>query len=336
MEMVCFFFLGRLPFNAEIFTIAALTYDAAAFVPQGLIGFLKDKYPAVRIDLIGWLSLSAGFVLRFNAMKTVWPALVLLSLGNAALHIFCAELTLRHGQGKTAPSAIFVSGGSFGLIVGRILAGTDISWIWMICPLFIILSVSLFASKQERIAAEEERRTEKLPYDLHNRLLPEELILAAAVLLTAVRAYMGYGIPTSWNKTVWQSVALYMAMGTGKALGGILTDRFGIRKTMYTGILAAMPFLLLGDRIMWVSLIGVLFFSMTMGGTLGILVSALPDLPGTAFGLMTVGLFLGTLPIFVVRLNSYAVQAAAVVICTFLSILCAGLILPKRRKSKEN
>ena len=61
---------------------------------------------------------------------------------------------------------------------------------------------------------------------------------------------------------------------------------------------AALPFLFLGDNLMLVSLIGVMFFSMTMSITLALLVSVLQKTPGLAFGFTTIGLFLGTAPIF--------------------------------------
>ena len=58
-------------------------------------------------------------------------------------------------------------------------------------------------------------------------------------------------------------------------------------------ILLALPFLLFGDRYMLISLIGVMFFSMTMSVTLAVLVSVLPDAPGLAFGLTASALWPG-------------------------------------------
>ena len=40
---------------------------------------------------------------------------------------------------------------------------------------------------------------------------------------------MGYGIPTSWNKSTFEMILLFSFMGVGKALGGILSDKFGIK-----------------------------------------------------------------------------------------------------------
>ena len=130
-----------------------------------------------------------------------------------------------------------------------------------------------------------------------NKKINYGIIIILAVLVVIVRGYMGYGIPTSWNKTILQSILLYFTMGLGKALGGILSDAFGIRKIAVFSTLLAIPFLCIGDNLMVVSLFGVALFSMTMSITLAILVSVLKNTPGLAFGFTTIGLFLGTLPI---------------------------------------
>ena len=79
---------------------------------------------------------------------------------------------------------------------------------------------------------------------------------------------------------------------------------------------------------MLVSIIGVMFFSMTMSITLGILVSVLKNSPGLAFGITTIGLFLGTAPIFFIKLT----QEINIILIVVISILCSialGSVLKK-------
>jgi hypothetical protein len=59
-------------------------------------------------------------------------------------------------------------------------------------------------------------------------------------------------------------------MGFGKALGGIISDLIGVRKTAIISTVGALPFLLFGDNYMIISLLGVLMFSMTMSITLAL------------------------------------------------------------------
>ena len=111
-------------------------------------------------------------------------------------------------------------------------------------------------------------------------------------------------------------------MGAGKALGGYLADRFGARKTAFIGTLAAIPFLLFGDRVMIVSCIGVFFFSMTMSITFAMCLSILKDNPGLAFGITTAGLFFGILPAFFIQFS----PLVNAVLITVFSVLCFVLL----------
>ena len=76
-----------------------------------------------------------------------------------------------------------------------------------------------------------------------------------------------------------------------------------------------------------------MFFSMTMSITLAILVSVLKKTPGLAFGLTTIGLFLGTAPIFFIEIaNSYFNLALIVA----LSLLCTSILLIILRKEEKD
>ena len=83
-------------------------------------------------------------------------------------------------------------------------------------------------------------------------------IVLLSIFVVIVRGYMGYGIPTSWNKTVLQTVLLYITMGVGKALGGILSDMYGTRRVILISTIFSIPFLCFGDNQMLISLIGVM------------------------------------------------------------------------------
>ena len=168
-------------------------------------------------------------------------------------------------------------------------------------------------------------------YDFADPNRGTRAVLTLAVFVVVIRSYMGYGIPTTWNKTQFQTVLLYCAMGVGKALGGILIDRIGIRKTALISTIGALPFLLVGNNLMVVSLVGVMLFSMTMAVSLGLIVSRLKEAPGVAFGLTTVGLFLGTLPVFVFRTDSVLVNSITVAGLTLASVVILNSICKKEK-----
>ena len=313
VEVVCFFYLSRVTNNSNFVWLIPFIYDGVAFVPQSLIGYISDKYPKINMGLIGVLLLVMSYLIYGLTNISVYVSLIIICLGNAFLHVAGAETTLKTSNGKLSPAAIFVSGGSFGVVSGRLLARTSINPLLLILPILTIIPFVLLSDTY--INKDSNTNNFNFTKDSINK----EFIILVAVLVVIIRGYMGYGIPTSWNKTTTQLIIIFCTMGIGKALGGILSDLIGIRKTAIMSTLLAIPFLCFGDNIMIISLIGVMFFSMTMAITLGILLSVLKKNPGLAFGLTTIGLFLGTAPIFFIKLS----YIGNIIIIISMSILCA-------------
>ena len=328
VEVVCFFFLSRITNNPYIVWLIPFIYDGLAFVPQSLIGYVSDKYPKINMGLIGTILLLITYLLYGLTNTNIFITLILLCLGNAFLHIAGAENTLKNSNGRLSPAAIFVAGGSFGVITGRLLATTSISPLILLLPILSLIPFTLLAdsykSKEHGCSKFDYVRKDISPY----------LIVLIAFIVVIVRGYLGYGIPTSWKKSVLENVIFFFTMGLGKALGGILSDKFGIRKVAILSTLLAIPFLCFGDNIMIISIIGVMFFSMTMAITLAILVSVLKKNPGLAFGITTIGLFLGTAPIFFIKLT----QEINIILIIVISILCSialGWVLKEDNNEKH-
>ncbi len=325
LEVVCFFYLSRITNNSNYIWVIPLMYDALAFVPQSIVGYISDKYPKINMGLIGTLLLLVSYLIFGLTNISIFVSLIILCLGNALLHISGAESTIRTSNGKLSTVAIFVSGGSFGVISGKLLAMSSINSLVLIIPILTMIPFILLSNKY----INKDSNAERFDYVKDN--INTKIVILIAVMVVMVRSYMGYGIPTSWNKTIFQTILLFSIMGIGKALGGILSDLVGIRKTAIISTLVAIPFLCFGDKLMLVSLIGVMFFSMTMSITLGIIVSKLKDTPGLAFGLTTIGLFLGSSPIFFIKLN----MITNIIMIIVISIKCAvllGYVLKENKK----
>ena len=320
------FYILTLYTNNDLIWILALLYDFIAFVPQGLLGYLRDKGLKINFATIGLLLTTLSLLLfNFNINEVL--VIIILSIGNCMIHIQGAETTLRSSKGKISPSAIFVSGGSFGVITGKVLATYNIPiYLIIIINLLMIIPI-IICNKYSHLI--NDKNLDK--YNFSNKRINSKTIIALAVFVVIVRSFMGYGIPTTWNKTLIQAVYLYCAMGLGKAIGGLLIDSIGIKKTALISTVGALPFLLLGNNIMTISLIGIMMFSMTMAITLGIIVSELKKYPGVAFGLTTLGLFLGALPIFFFRINTVL---TSYIIITSLTIISSIVLIKICRKEK--
>lgn len=231
-----------------------------------------------------------------------------------------------------SPVAIFVSGGSFGLIIGKILASLKTPVI-LIIIIDLLAIIPLVISNKYKNQVQDKNLSK---YNYSNKKINRNIVIALATTVVIVRAYMGYAIPTTWNKTIIQSILLYFTMGTGKALGGILIDKIGIRKTSFISTIVALPFLLFGDKNIYISLIGIMSFSMTMAITLGLIVSVLKKHPGIAFGFTKLGLFLGTLPIFIIRIKSIVINCIIILSLTIVSIIILNYICRKDDKNEFN
>lgn len=312
--------------DTNLVWILALMYDFFAFVPQGIFGYLKDKGIKTNFTIIGMILSTLSLILLYFNLNAIVVILVL-SIGNCMIHIQGAETTLRTSNGQMAPSAIFVSGGSFGVITGKILAMYNVP-----IPFVIIINLLMLipiAICNKYVYLIDDKNLEK--YNFSNKNINSKVIITLAVFVVIVRAYMGYGIPTTWNKTLIQTILLYCSMGIGKAMGGILIDSIGIKKTAILSTIGSLPFLLFGNNVMAISLIGIMMFSMTMAVTLGLIVSEIKKYPGVAFGFTTVGLFLGSLPVFVFKINSILINCLMVTILTVASIIVLSIICRKEK-----
>lgn len=317
LEITSFYILTCYTDSALVWLLL-LFYDAAAFVPQGFFGWLYDRGVKINFALTGTLLTTAALALLAvgaNGFLTV----AVLSLGNCMVHIHGAETTLRAAPGKLTPAAVFVSGGSFGVVTGKLLSAAQTPVLWILALNLLSLLPILIAARLTATDGSDNLKQ----YRYADLRIPAATVIAAATFVVAVRAYMGYGIPTGWNKTTLQTVALYACMGLGKALGGVLTDRIGIRRTALISTVGALPFLVLGADQMAVSLIGISVFSMTMPVTLALIVSCLQRYPGVAFGFTTLGLFWGSVPVFFVRVQSVFWNC---VMLTALTAVCALLL----------
>ena len=330
-EVLCFYYLNMVMGDNLIIWLVPFIYDLLAFVPQILFGAISDYFAKIPFGIIGVAMMTVGLLLSSFAGLPVLPTTIIIAIGNAFAHINGAEVTLRSGKGKITPAAVFVSGGSFGVVAGKVLASYTVpAWVVLVIALTAIPMI-LIAEKY-RTKADEKNDIPCKAFRYANPNLPVWLITIIATFVVMVRSFMGYCIPTSWNTTLLQAVLLFSFMGIGKALGGVLVDKIGMRKTILISTIGAIPFLIFGNEIMIISLIGLLLFSMTMAITLAILVSAYPKNPGVAFGFTTIGLFLGVLPVFFHEFSNILIND---IIIIMVSVICSLLLLVINKGGKN-
>lgn len=324
VEVLCFFVLETIFPEFSVFRwIAVLTFDLVAFMTQPIVGIFFESHQKLRPGLIGGgmliLGSGAALVLKEH-FALMLIALVVFSLGNAMVHIGGALATARVSEGRLAEGAIFVAGGSFGVISGRMLAKLPTLWIVAFIPILVSLPVMYFVDKRMRDRYREEAFDfikKPLKHDIANDR-PAATVIVVLGLIVVARGYIGYGLPTGWNRLSIHTVLLFVFMGIGKMLGGILADRFGARNVGIASSLLSLPILLVSNNIMWLSLIGIALYSMTMAVTLGGLLSVLRYSPGIAFGITTISLILGSFPVFFMEMPAQFV-------CNILNVVMSLL-----------
>lgn len=321
VEVACFYFLFSRLNDSPLWWGLALLFDALAFVPQGFIGLLADKYPRFNYGLLGCLIILVSLVLPFDII-----ALVTLCIGNAFAHIGGAQQTLRTSGGKIAPTSFFVGGGSFGVITGQLLGILNNSFLILIPIILIVISICVlgYISHHYRI------KIKQWSIDITKNYSVVFTILIAFIVIS-IRAYIGYAIPTEWKKNELQAIFLFFIMGIGKIVGGLIADNYGFYKTALISSILSLPFLLFGNSYMILSLIGVGLFSMTMPITIAIIVSKFPKRPCFSFGVTTIALFTGTLPAFFIRPSTLLDHQLTVLILIFVAIICTLLCIEKRK-----
>ena len=323
VEAVCFQYFYLYLNNLTITAMLSLSFDVLAFLPQIFWGMAVKRFPRFSSGLFGIALMLAGALVSFANAQIL--GLICIAVGNSFVHISGAGATLYGCKGKLSPSAIFVAGGSFGLITGRLL-GNNGKTIFISLAMLAVAAVIVWLTDKQWVGKNAVRENPEIHISADR---PAIIIVLLAFFVIAVRAFIGYGIPTSWNKSVIQTVYLYITMGAGKALGGILSDKFGARKIALLSSALSLPLLLLGDNLMFVSLLGVMMFSMTMSITLGILVSVFCDEPCFAFGITTVGLLLGTLTQFSAAFRNVFNNNITIIICTAAAFFALWYIMKK-------
>ncbi len=328
VEIICFALLGS-KYPIEFVAITSFLYDFFAFVPQGLFGEFITKFRKNDLATIGVIFLGISIVLFENPNFFVHiVAILLVTTGNAILHEYGAIETVRDAKGKLAPSAVFVAGGSFGVVLGKYYNELNISINWLLI-LVVILEIFVILLKL-RSKERDEILKNLTKVNICRDNVPEAVIIIAALLVTSIRGFVGYAIPTSWCKTVPDFFLLFFLMGTGKALGGILADKFGAGIVGVSSTLLCIPMIIIGRNITIISVVGVMFFSMTMAITFGMALDALKDNPGIAFGITTLGLFLGT----AVTLFYRPGLTMACILVTVLSVICSAILFATLKMKK--
>lgn len=250
-----------------------LIYNFCAFAMQLPMGAVLDRLGGRKTPLV---FAGAGCALT---LLGVFCGPVVLGLGNGLFHVGGGADVIR-AHGRCGPLGVFVAPGALGLYLGGRLAGKA-PWLLLIVGIGMALLLP-FAGRGGEISTAPLRKL--------SITVP---ICAFAVVV--LRSYVGMAVSFPWKTGLWAAAAV-AAVVLGKAAGGVLAERFGMKRVTACSLLVSAVCFALGDVPVF-GLAALLCFNMTMPLTLYALWRRFPEYPGTVFGALTLALFLGFLPV---------------------------------------
>ena len=256
-------------------------------------------------------------------------ATVIIGLGNAAFHIGGGIDVLNVSSEKLKALGIFVSPGAFGVYFGTIFGRGEQELTLPVVTALTIAAIIIFTAR--RIWAQlyldnepfDPKPVDPTPTGKDNKNSKILIAITCFFLVVTLRSYLGLSIDFTWKGIGYWGLALVCASAFGKAAGGFLADRFGLKKTT-TITLGIATVLFILPQIPLAGVTAIFLFNMTMPITLWAMAKVFPKAKGFSFGLLTFALFAGFLPVYL-NVLTLPVWMYAPIALLSLSILYLGL-----------
>ncbi len=331
VDFSCFYVLmgsfSRQIVDLMTISLGFLLYNILAFGLQMFIGYFVDTYAVEhsKIAFVGCLLVCAGVLLGFSP----WLALLLCAVGNACFHIGGGINSLVYSEGKMVRCGIFVSSGAIGVALGTIAGRCEV-------PFWIIVILLLGCSYSIRFYCALDKEKAIPNFDNLNVSKPiaasANVIICLCFVSIMVRSYVGFQVPIIWKTNTFLFFLPSICAFMGKFGGGILADYFGARNVGVLSLLLSIPLLCSFNSNIVLCSIGLVLFNITMSITLWGIASQLKNQPGFAFGLTTLALLIGNIPIFLFTLPENLIEIVLPLLI-LVSSICIYISIenPKRR-----
>ena len=290
VDLSCAIYMMGCLKESQNWGLIILLYNFCAFALQMPIGIIADKWNRnACMASLGCLLIVLSFLFHDWSLS----AAMILGIGNGCFHIGGGLDVLNESDETMGLLGIFVSPGAFGIYFGTLIGKSG--YINHFGVLLVLATVLLGLSFLFIYLNFKQRRSlRSLNSDLDVDFSQKTGLLAACFLVVVLRSHIGMILSYPWKTGVLAAIAVCMVV-FGKALGGIISDRVGVRKTVIVSLGAATVLFLIGD-LPFAGLGAILLFNMTMPITLWIMAKLLPGAKGFAFGILTFALFIGFLP----------------------------------------
>lgn len=270
----------------QYFVFLAVLYNLIAFGIQPVVGIMVDKFKTpVLSAILGCILVAISTVI----IKEPLIAVTFAGVGNALYHIGGGVISINLKRGKASAVGIYVAPGALGLMIGTLIGkqGYFIAW-----PFILLLCISVLLIILIKAPNIEYITKNKIKYSKF------ELIIGLIFASIVMRSLIGMILNFPWKSNIYLLIALTLAVVLGKAIGGVLADKFGWKNITAMGLIISAPLISIGSSYPFLAIIGVFMFNMTMPVTLAVLANILPGRAGFAFGITTLALLIGAFPSF--------------------------------------
>jgi FSR family fosmidomycin resistance protein-like MFS transporter len=166
--------------------------------------------------------------------------------------------------------------------------------LWLGIPAMVMILL-LWWNEVPKFHYEKAEPLSLLPSKKQQRIL---FICFFILLSIFIRSFIGFMVSFPWKVGFMLGLIFTLGVIFGKALGGVLADRFGLEKVGITSLVISAGLLGFGAAVPILGIIGIFLFNMTMPVTLISITNTLRGREGFAFGLTTLVLIIGALPYY--------------------------------------
>ena len=313
------------------YVISFVLYNLFAFAFQLPFGIFADKLNKnAYVSAVGCLFIAVSFAF----FKIPLLVAILAGIGNALFHVGGGIDVLNIADKKASKPGIYVATGAIGLFLGQKFSSFFINYA-IVLILVLLASAAFLACAFKKINVEYNVNNSEFKFDkMESKVW---LILTTLFITIVLRSYIGFAIKYDWKSNLVLSILFVFGVVFGKMLGGILGDRFGLKKVATISLAASAFCLGFAQNIPALGIIGILLFNMTMPITLIMASNILPNSKGLAFGLTTLALFVGAVPSLIGLWTSATFNVLVVMIGIIASaiIFYIGAILYDRLEEKK-
>lgn len=335
VDMCCCASLIAFTKSTNYFALSLVIYNFCAFALQLPIGAIADRLQHHGgIAVFGCVAIAASMI----ATPAPFVLSAVLGIGNACFHVGGGVFALR-SDNTCAKLGIFVSPGAVGLFFGRLAADTYgfggaplmaiIITVMLLCAASVMLTEPI-ADTYEKVAP--------FPHGLSvSYPLKNFMACACFFLVVFLRSFGGLSFNFGWRDVTDATIAgaaLALAAAFGKASGGIISDKLGMRAASSATLLCSAVLMIFSDSFI-PAVMAVFFFNMTMPLTLRATADVCHGHEGFSFGLMTFSLFLGYMPAVYGIPLPFGIYGNVTVAVLSMAIMAAGLEMTSRRRGKN-